>query len=101
MEKYNLPISTLEKFDRLRVDLYREIERNSDWPTYSYGIKSVAKILNFEWSAEDASGANSIVWYNDYKKNPDNGKDLVQKILTYNKEDCEAMVVVKKWLAQT
>ena len=99
-EKYNLPEGPLEKFDRLRVDLYREIEKSSDWPAYSYGIKSIAKILNFKWTTEDASGANSIVWYNDYRKNPESRKDLLDKISTYNKEDCEAMIVVKNWLSK-
>jgi len=99
-EKYNLSESALEKFDRLRIDLYRELEKSSDWPTYSYGIKSIAKILNFKWTAEDASGANSIVWYNDYRKNPESRKDLLDKISTYNKEDCEAMIVVKNWLSK-
>lgn len=97
-EKYNLPDAMLEKFDRLRVDLYRIVESSSDWPVSSYGIKPIAKYLGFKWTSEDASGANSIAWYNDYQKDPEHNKKLLDKILTYNQEDCEAMIVVKKWL---
>ena len=98
-EKYGLSESVMEKFDKLRVDLYRVLESSSDWPTSSYGIKSIAKHLGFKWTAEDASGANSIAWYNDYRKDPEHNKELLQKILTYNEEDCEAMIIVKEWLA--
>lgn len=97
-EKYGLPEGTVQKFDRLRVDLYRVIERSSDWPLSSYGIKPIAKYLGFRWTSEDASGANSIAWYSGYRKDPEANKDLLQKILTYNREDCEAMIVVKDWL---
>ncbi len=96
-EKYGLPESTLDKFDRLRVDLYRVVEQCSDWPLSSYGIKSIAKHLDFKWTSEDASGANSIAWFQEYQSNPEN-KELLDKILTYNREDCEAMIVVKDYL---
>lgn len=97
-EKYNLDDTIIEKFDRLRIDLYRIIERSSDWPVSSYGIKSIAKQLGFHWTSEDASGANSIAWYTDYQKDPENNKEFLEKILTYNEEDCEAMIIVKDWL---
>jgi uncharacterized protein len=100
MEKYNLSTETMDKFDRLRADLYHIVEKCSDWPLTSYGIKSIAKYLGFQWTAEDASGANSIVWYNEYRENQEQKKDLLNKILTYNKEDCEAMIKVKEYLDQ-
>ena len=98
-EKYGLPEATLEKFDRLRVDLYRVVEQCSDWPLSSYGVKSIAKHLGFKWTSEDASGANSIAWFQEYQSNPAN-KELFEKILTYNREDCEAMIVVKDYLVK-
>lgn len=98
-EKYGLSDEVLEKFDLLRVDLYRFVEQCSDWPVSSYGIKSIARFLGFDWSAEDAGGANSIAWFNEYRKNPAGRQDLLEKILTYNREDCEAMIRVKEFLA--
>lgn len=100
MLKYSLPQHVMDKFEKLRVDLYRELEKGSDWPLWSYGVKSVAKFLGFAWTAEDASGANSVAWYNDYRKDPEGNRALLEKILTYNKEDCDAMVVVKEWLGK-
>lgn len=97
-EKYGLPGKTLDKFDRLCVDLYKVVERTSDWPMPFYGIKNIARYLGFRWSSEDASGPNSIAWYHEYLKDPDHKKDLLNKILTYNQEDCRAMMVIKDYL---
>ncbi len=99
MGKYHLPPKVFDKFEALRKDLYRVVESCSYWPVSSYGIKNVARCLGFNWTAEDAGGANSIAWFNDYQKNPGR-KELLEKILTYNREDCEAMVVVKDWLSK-
>ncbi len=98
MRKYDLDSAMVEKFDRLRVDLYEVVKKCSDWPLTSYGIKPIAKYLGFNWEAEDASGANSIAWYSEYRKDPQGKKDLLDKIITYNKDDCEATIVVKEWL---
>ncbi|MDO8730368.1 MAG: TM0106 family RecB-like putative nuclease [Candidatus Omnitrophota bacterium] len=98
-KKYSLPEETFQKFRRLHVDLCEVVKQSSDWPLTSYGIKSIAKFLGFRWTSEDASGANSIAWYTDYQKDPVGNKDLLEKILTYNREDCEAMIVVHDWLS--
>jgi len=98
-EKYSLPDAVMEKYNRLCVNLYSMLEQCSDWPVSSYGVKSIAQHLGFKWTAEDASGANSIAWFQEYQNDPMN-KDLLARILTYNKEDCEAMIVVKNYLAK-
>lgn len=98
MKKYELDPAILEKFDRLRIDLYEAVKKCSDWPLTSYGIKPIAKFLGFNWNAEDAGGANSIAWYSEYRRDPQNKQNLLNKILTYNKDDCEATIVVKEWL---
>ena len=59
----------------------------------------MGKHLGFKWTSEDASGANSIAWFQEYQSHPEN-KELLDKILTYNREDCEAMIVVKDYLAR-
>jgi uncharacterized protein len=68
----------------------------SDWPTFSYGIKHIAKFIGFQWRDVDPSGANSIAWYNDYLANP--GQEaLINRILEYNEDDCYAMVAIKRY----
>jgi predicted RecB family nuclease len=98
--KYDLAIEPLEKFERLRRDLYSTVQQCSDWPLFSYSIKDIAKYLGFRWTAEDASGANSIAWYRDYQNSVEGDRSIFEKIVQYNKEDCQAMIVVKDWFEE-
>jgi uncharacterized protein len=70
---------------------------NTDWPLSSYGLKPIAKLTGFSWSAEDAGGANSIAWYYNYLAGDD---AQMQKILTYNEEDCKATAHIKEWFVE-
>ncbi len=98
MEKYDL---NTDVFDRVfgkggsAIDLYDWIVANTDWPLTSYGLKAICKYTGFQWSAEDAGGANSISWFADYMEGND---DMMEKILTYNREDCMATAHLKEWL---
>jgi predicted RecB family nuclease len=64
------------------------------FPTYSNGLKAVARHLGFQWSNPSASGLQSVVWRQQWeeKTNP----SLKQTIITYNKEDCEALELVTR-----
>jgi len=98
MEKYNLKKDVYDSVfgsNGSAIDLYQWITENTDWPLTSYGLKAIAKYTGFDWSADDARGAISIAWYYDYL----NGNDaMMDKILTYNKEDCMATAHLKNWL---
>jgi uncharacterized protein len=97
MEKYALDTETFEKYKACEFDLYQHlIVEYSDWPTFSYGIKHIAKFIGFHWRDVDPSGANSIVWYNDYLANPTHDV-LLNRILEYNEDDCYAMAAIKRY----
>jgi uncharacterized protein len=97
MEKYNLDTETFEKYKACEFDLYQDlIVEYSDWPTFSYGIKHIAKFIGFQWRDVDPSGANSIAWYNDYLANPTN-EALINRILEYNEDDCYAMAAITRY----
>lgn len=97
MNRYALDEQVFRRYRAAEFDLYTDlIMKYSDWPTYSYGIKQIAQCVGFEWRDPDPSGANSIVWYNDYVRQPDR-RDIRQRILDYNEDDCRAMVAVKDY----
>jgi len=56
------------------------------FPTYSNGLKGLAKYLGCEWSAPEGSGLQSIIWRNEWEGSRDS--DLRAKLVTYNKSDC-------------
>ncbi len=97
MERYDLDRAVYEHYVECEYDLYADlVVKYSDWPTYTYGIKSIARQVGFSWRDPDPSGANSIVWYNEYLQNP-NRREPLQRILEYNEDDCRAMMAVKAY----
>ncbi len=74
------------------IDLLAVINEKTDWPLSSYSIKDICRYLGFQWDASDASGAASIVWMNDYLNGE---KELKNKILRYNEDDCMASYFLK------
>ena len=97
MEQYDLDKGIFEKYVQAEYDLYQKlVVEYSDWPTFSYGIKFIAKQIGFSWRDPDPSGVNSIVWYNEYLVNPSQ-KEIMDRILQYNEDDCRAMLAIKKY----
>jgi predicted RecB family nuclease len=68
------------------------------FPTYSNGLKEVARCLGYEWSDPSFSGLQSIVWRHDWESSGD--PHLRQKLTTYNRDDCEALRLVAHTLRQ-
>ena len=95
-DKYGGDKETYEKIVDNMIDLLVVVRQTVVFPVYSYSIKDVAKFLGFEWSAKDAGGAASMLWYDNWIKTKDD-KHL-RKILRYNKEDCKAMVKLKEFI---
>lgn len=97
MKRYDLDPAVFEKYVEMEFDLYSDlVVQYSDWPTHSYGIKQIAKIIGFRWRDPDPSGANSIAWYNEYLADPSNEAALT-RILRYNEDDCRAMLAIKEY----
>ncbi len=66
-------------------------------PTYSNSLKEIARYLSFNWTEADASGLQSIVWRYQWESTAD--KDVKAKLITYNIEDCRALLIIKDWVA--
>ncbi len=79
------------------IDLMKIVNDKTDWPLSSYSLKDICRYLGFQWDAEDAGGAASIVWMNDYLSGK---KELKPKILRYNQDDCMASLFLKQALVE-
>ncbi|MFZ0739919.1 MAG: TM0106 family RecB-like putative nuclease [Candidatus Acidiferrales bacterium] len=84
-------------FRNRMVDLCPIVKETVVLPTRSYGLKAVAPFAGIKYSAKDAGGAQSIVWFQEYQQDQ-NREDLLKTLLTYNREDCVAMKYVEGWL---
>jgi predicted RecB family nuclease len=66
------------------------------FPTYSNGLKEIARYLGFRWSGSVASGLEAIVWRHRWQASKD--PDVKQALLGYNRQDCEALELVANTL---
>ena len=67
-------------------------------PTYTNGLKDIAQYIGFDWSHEGASGLQSFIWRKQWELTNDEG--LKDKLIEYNRDDCEALHSIKKWIVQ-
>lgn len=75
------------------VDLYFDVVlKATEWPTRDFSLKTLAKFLGFKWRDTHPSGAASIEWFHRWIETGD--KEIRQRILDYNEDDCRATRVL-------
>lgn len=81
-------------FDPARsVDLYFDVvKKATEWPTRDHSIKTLARYLGFDWRDKEPSGAASIEWFSRWIETGD--REIRQRILDYNEDDCRATRVL-------
>jgi len=87
-------------FDQLiasAVNLLSTIYARVYFPTYSNGLKDVARYLGFRWSESTASGLVALAWRREWEHSQ--RPDLKQMLTTYNAEDCAAAQSVAEALS--
>ncbi|MEL6779716.1 MAG: TM0106 family RecB-like putative nuclease [Cyanobacteria bacterium J06597_16] len=80
------------------VDIHKRVVDAVALPVESYALKHLARWMGFEWRDEDANGAQSICWYDDWLTTGD--RTYLETILRYNEDDCQATYRVKDWLVK-
>ena len=95
--KYGISHKAASALDRANmIDLNRVVQHSVIFPLYFYSLKDLAKHLGFRWRATDASGANSVLWFQEWCEKGDPA--LLQKITDYNEDDVRATAFLKDWL---
>ena len=67
------------------------------FPTYTNGLKEIARWLGFEWTWPQASGGGAILLRRCWELTSD--EELQRKLITYNIEDCRAAELVAQAIA--
>jgi predicted RecB family nuclease len=75
------------------VNLVSAIFAQVYFPTSSNSLKEVAAFLGFHWSEPDASGLLSVAWRDAWNRSK--AAELKERLVRYNAEDCEALVLVE------
>jgi len=79
------------------VDLFPILNKSAILPITSYALKPVAKHLGHTWADEDTDAKQSLYWYEQWQKSKET--EYQEKIIQYNKNDCEALLLLKDWLS--
>ena len=78
------------------VDLLGLVRPKVIFPLSFYSLKDLAAYAGFSWRNAEASGAGSILWYEDWLAFGDQKK--LDDIVEYNEDDVRATFVLKKWI---
>jgi uncharacterized protein len=81
-------------------DLHKDATACFAFPTYSVGLKDVARFMGYKWRHADVNAMESIALYFKYLEDPENNAGELQKVIDYNEDDCIATRVVKDWLEE-
>ena len=93
-EAYGVPDRIARQFEERMVDVLARLRESVIFPLSFYSLKDVAKYLGFAWRHPEASGQNSVVWYQEYL----NGDESALKdILEYNEDDVRATWLLRNW----
>ncbi len=83
------------------VDVFALVRKNLAGP-YGLGLKLVAPEAGFHWEEEDFDGEESVNARRlamSEDTSADTVRDIREKILRYNRDDCRATAAVRDWLS--
>jgi predicted RecB family nuclease len=88
----------LECLLKRMVNILSVIGPHIYFPVYSNSLKEVAEFLSHRWSVPGASGAQAVLWRQQWNDNHD---DVIKdKLIRYNMDDCFGLKVVVTFIDQ-
>ena len=91
----------IETLKKRFIDIHLLIRECWCLPVRSYGLKSIAEWIGFEWKQSNVDGARALLWWRQWKKSR-KSKRMYSKnlnsIFEYNRDDCLATLMIAKWL---
>ena len=98
MRKVVKRVGLVDKALEKTVNVLSALHASVYFPTFSNGLKEIGRHLGCSWSAEEASGLQSLAWRSRWEQSRDQGwKD---RLITYNAEDCAALRRVTECIAE-
>ena len=96
--KHSLPLKMLNVLRHASFDLFPIFKSKIILPLFTYTLKDVANFLGFQWHDPLADGATSIVLFDKWYLEKD--KKALQKAISYNSDDCKALLIIKDYLSK-
>lgn len=81
--------ANVERIENRLINIVSSIYGKIYFPTYSNRLKELGKYIGAAWSANNASGIQSLVWR--YRWEESQNEEYKQRLINYNIEDCQAL----------
>ncbi len=94
-ERYGAPEGFVDDLAERSVDVLERLREAVIFPLSFYSLKDIAQYLGFRWRHNDASGLNSVLWYEDWLRT--GNREMLNDVLRYNEDDVRATWVVREW----
>ena len=100
-KRYRLTSEDAETFDAAKKSMRNAVSMiygRIYFPTYSNSLKEIGKFCGANWSVSEANGTMSIAWRTIWEASKQN--DFKTKLITYNMEDCVALMQVVNFIGK-
>ena len=97
VERHGISEEQEEKLFGNLIDLHRVLKESVVLPVHSYGLKSVAKWMGFEWRETESDAAMSMLWFDLWLSSGD--RKYLDLAVEYNEDDCRATKRVREWIS--
>lgn len=94
-QKYGTEPEVLLMLEEQSVDLLVRLRESVIFPLSFFSLKDIAQHLGFRWRHDDASGLNSVLWYEDWLATK--SEKMLQTIIDYNEDDVRATWHAARW----
>jgi predicted RecB family nuclease len=93
---YNTPKKERDQLLNRCFDLHHYVVNAVTFPVENYSLKTLANWLGFQWRDSNASGDQSVWWYDQWLETRD--RNFLDLVIRYNEDDCRATWILKDWL---
>jgi uncharacterized protein len=96
--KYGITDMARQALEQNMIDLPSQMRGAVIFPLSFYSLKDIGAYIGFHWRSEDASGANSVLWFEEWLKTKK--PKILQKIMEYNEDDVRATYRLQRWVRE-
>ncbi len=95
-EKYGTDREVLLMLEEQSIDILVRLREAVVFPLSFYSLKDIAQYIGFRWRHDDASGLNSVLWFEDWLKS--GNQQSLQDVIDYNEDDVRATWALRNWI---
>ena len=94
-EKYGTDREVLTMLEEQSIDILMRLREAVVFPLSFYSLKDIAQYIGFRWRHDDASGLNSVLWFEDWLTS--GNQQALQDVIDYNEDDVRATWALRNW----